>query len=138
MICSVIMTCHLGGLPTVATFCSLFLTCSFCKAMACRQGRPQQNNYDDCGIFAVMFASQMAMTDAAALHLIKAEHTMQYRFYLALCIIEGTMPGVLQVPVRNDGMSSAHVPSTTSHLQITSWLNTLTVQPHCHSCELCL
>ena len=54
--------------------------------MTCRQGRPQQNNYDDCGIFAMMFASQMAMTDAAALHFIKAEHTMQYRFYLALCI----------------------------------------------------
>jgi len=48
--------------------------------------------------------------------LIKAEHIMQYRFYIAICIIEEKMPGVLRVPLCNDGMSSAHVPLTASHL----------------------
>ncbi len=96
---------------------------------------PQQSNFDDCGIFAMMFASQMAVADAAALHLIKAEHIMQYRFYIAICIIEEKMPGVLRVPLCNDGMSSAHVPLTASHL--VELLET--VQSHmCHSCRLCL
>ena len=57
--------------------------------MAC----PQQANFDDCGVFALLFASQLGAS--ADLYLIKAEHTMQYRFYMALCIMEAQLPGLL-------------------------------------------
>ena len=57
--------------------------------MAC----PQQGNHDDCGVSALLFASQMGAS--ADLHLIKAEHTMQLRYYVALCIIEAQLPGLL-------------------------------------------
>ena len=57
--------------------------------MAC----PKQGNYDDCGVFALLFASQLGAS--ADLHLIKAEHTMQYRFYMAFCIIKAQLPGLL-------------------------------------------
>ena len=55
-----------------------------------------------------MYASQIA--DEAALHLIQAEHTELYMFYLALCVVE-EMPGVLRELLCNDGMSSAQCAS---------------------------
>ena len=81
-----------------------------CRPMTC----PQQSNSDDWGIFAKMSANQMV--DEAALHLIQAEHTIQYMFYLALCIIEEKMPEVLRELLYNDGMSSAPVPLTAPHM----------------------
>ncbi len=56
---------------------------------------PQQSKTDDCGVFAMVFASQMV--DTAFLNLIQAKHTIEYRFYLALCVIEEKMSGVLHV-----------------------------------------
>ena len=70
---------------------------------------PQQTNFDDCGIFAMMFASKLGMS--RDLHLIKAEAMQNYRLYIALCIIKDQLPGLLCAGVRVDQAPEASDPS---------------------------
>lgn len=59
---------------------------------------PQQDNYDDCGVFALMFANQLAKLHliAADLSLIQAMNAQQYRYYIAYCILKNQEPGLMQ------------------------------------------
>lgn len=54
---------------------------------------PHQDNHDDCGVFAVLFASQLAA--GADLHFIQPERTVHFRLYLALCLLEQQQPGLV-------------------------------------------
>jgi len=74
-------------------------TCILCKpsCWSCRRDvSPQQDNYDDCGVFAVMIGSQLGA--CADMHLIQAQLAMQFRFYIALCVIKQWLLGVVVAP----------------------------------------
>ena len=54
---------------------------------------PQQDNLDDCGVFSLMVASQLATS--AGVHLIQPARMPEFRVYIAHCIIKQQAPGVL-------------------------------------------
>jgi len=75
------------------------VACILCKpsCWSCRRDvSPQQDNYDDCGVFAVMIGSQLGA--CADMHLIQAQLAMQFRFYIALCVIKQWLRGVVVAP----------------------------------------
>ena len=54
---------------------------------------PQQNNFDDCGVFALMFANQLAI--GADLNLIQPNRVAQFRIYITLCFLQRLQPGLV-------------------------------------------
>lgn len=55
---------------------------------------PLQSNHDDCGIFSLMFASQLAA--GASVHAIVDKRVPEFRLYLAHCLLFNRPPQPLQ------------------------------------------
>ncbi|KAL3134716.1 hypothetical protein ABBQ32_007719 [Trebouxia sp. C0010 RCD-2024] len=53
----------------------------------------QQNNFDDCGVFALLFANQLAI--GADLNLIQPNRVAQFRIYITLCFLEQLQPSLV-------------------------------------------
>lgn len=64
---------------------------------------PQQDNSNDCGVFALLIASQLGVS--AGLRQIRPEHTRQYRAYITWCLAQNQVPGVIQPLGHHAGMS---------------------------------
>ena len=63
-------------------------------SFACRtMPHSQQNNFDDCGVFALLFANQLAI--GADLNLIQPNRVAQFRIYITLCFLEQLQPSLV-------------------------------------------
>lgn len=66
--------------------------------MCCRYMRvPQQDNYDDCGVFVLMFASQLAAGNMK-LDNITSERAYEFRMFITHCLLEQCLPGQVEPP----------------------------------------
>jgi len=54
---------------------------------------PAQSNFDDCGVFAIMFMSQLGA--AANLGFVQQQYMQECRQHLASCLLQHKPPGII-------------------------------------------